>query len=483
MRSTRARGVVAAGHELTAAAAADVLRQGGTAFDAAIAAMAMSCVCEPILSSPGGGGFAMVRDGTTGSSQLIDFFPHTPIERRADNGGIDQVLADFGTATQAFQIGPATVATPGFLQGVRALHAHGGTLALTDLFEPAVRAARGGFAISPFQHYLSTVVEPIATHTVEARRLFAPEGRLLRPGEAFRNPGLAGAFELFAVGDDEGLIDRAILDNQVDRGHVGAGDLHAYEVIERAPLVVELGGATLHLNPLPAAGGTLVAHTLAHLDSPEPAAVARALLATSQARQKVGGDLSALASIPLRQSGTTHISVIDASGTACAVTISNGAGNGEVAGEFGFMFNNILGEEDVNPAGSDAWPTNTRLSSMMCPTVVEFPDGSVVALGSGGSSRIRSAIAQVVVGLCLGGMDLDRAVMAPRMHVEREHLDFEDLFTESARDELVSLLAGHRAWPERNLFYGGVHSVGVDGTGNFSGCGDTRRDGTAIVIE
>lgn len=484
MSSTRSRGVVAAGHELTAATAADVLRQGGTAFDAAIAALAMSCVCEPILSSPGGGGFAMVRDSATGSTQLIDFFAQTPLERRlAADEGIEQIHADFGTATQAFHIGPATVATPGFFHGLQALHACGATHSLIDLFEPAVQAARIGISVSPFQHYLATVVEPIVTNTAGARRLFAPNGTLLRPGETFRNPGLADALESLALNGVGGQVDLAIVENQAERGHVVAGDLEAYEVIERAPLAIETNGATVYVNPLPAASGTLIAHTLSHLESPHPVDIARALLATSQARQSARGDLSVLASVPLRQRGTTHISVIDADGTACAVTVSNGSGNGEVVDDFGFMLNNILGEEDVNPAGSDGWPTNTRLSSMMCPTMIEFSDGRVVALGSGGSNRIRSAICQVVVSLCLNGVDLNAAVMAPRLHVEGEHLDFEDLYDESVRGELVGLFADHRAWPERNMFYGGVHSVGMDGAGSFAGCGDARRDGTAIIVK
>ena len=485
MSSTRSRGVVAAGHELTAATAADILRQGGTAFDAAIAALAMSCVCEPILSSPGGGGFAMVRDGATGSTHLIDFFPQTPLERRmgADHDGVLQIHADFGTATQAFHIGPATVATPGFFHGLLALHARGATHSLIDLFGPAVRAARTGISISPFQHYLTTVVEPIVTNTAGTRSLFAPNGTLLQPGETFRNPGLADALESLALSGVGGQVDLAIVENQAQRGHVVAGDLEAYEAIERTPLAVDINGATVHLNPLPAASGTLIAHTLSHLESADAVDIARALLATSQARQSAGGDLSALASVPLRQRGTTHISVIDANRTACSVTISNGSGNGEVVDDFGFMLNNILGEEDVNPGGSGGWPTNTRLSSMMCPTMIEFSDGRVVALGSGGSNRIRSAICQVVISLCMSGVDLSAAVKAPRLHVEAGHLDFEDLYNESVRDELVALFADHRAWPERNMFYGGVHSVGMDSADGFAGCGDARRDGTAIVVE
>ncbi len=426
----------------------------------------------------------MVRDGATGSTQLIDFFPQTPLERRLAAGdGVQPIYADFGTATQAFHIGPATVATPGFFHGLRALHAQGATRSLVDLLEPAVRAARTGISISPFQHYLATVVEPIVTNTAGTRSLFAPNGTLLRPGETFRNPGLADALESLTLDGVGGQVDLAIIENQAQRGHVVALDLEAYEAITRAPLVLDIDGATVHLNPLPAASGTLIAHTLSHLESPDPVDIARALLATSQGRSDARGDLSVLASVPLRQRGTTHISVVDRDGTACAVTISNGSGNGEVVDGFGFMLNNILGEEDVNPGGSGGWPTNTRLSSMMCPTMIEFSDGAVVALGSGGSNRIRSAICQVVVGLCLSGVDLDAAVMAPRLHVEGEHLDFEDLYDESVRGELVSLFADHRAWPERNMFYGGVHSVGMDSAGGFAGSGDARRDGTAIIVE
>lgn len=426
----------------------------------------------------------MLRDGPSGSIHLIDFFPQTPLQRRvAPDQGVERIYADFGTATQAFHIGPATAATPGFLRGLAALHARGATISLIELFEPAIQAARTGIAVSPFQHYLTTVVEPIVTNTAGTRRLFAPHGTLLRPGEIFRNPGLADAFESITPDGWSGQVDQAIAENQTERGHVVSQDLEAYQALERSPLTIEVDEATVYANPLPAASGTLITHTLSHLESTNPVDIARALLATSQARQEAHGDLSALASVPLRQRGTTHISVIDGDGTACAVTISNGSGNGEVVDDFGFMLNNILGEEDVNPDGSSDWPTNRRLSSMMCPTVIEFSDGRVVALGSGGSNRIRSAISHVIVGLCLSGLDLDAAVMAPRLHVEGEHLDFEDLYAGSIRDELVSTFADHRAWPDRNMFYGGVHTVGMDSDGRFAGCGDSRRDGTTIVVD
>jgi gamma-glutamyltranspeptidase/glutathione hydrolase len=477
-------GVIAAGHRLTAEAGADVLRRDGSAYDAVIAALAMGCVCEPVLCSPGGGGFAMVREGATGSVRIIDFFPQTPLTRRTVRDGVWEVMADFGTALQAFHIGPATAATPGFFHGLARLHESGGTMPLGALFAPAVAAARAGITISDFQHHLHDVVAAILTGTPGAADLFAPGGSVLGPGATFRNPGLADALESMAdAGFTAGAVGRACVDVQAGRGHLVADDLEQYEAIERSPLTVTVGDHIVHLNPLPAAGGALVAHSLDHLESTDPVDVARALGATGHARTQADGDLAALATVPLRQRGTTHISVIDSTGTACAVTVSNGEGNGELVGDFGFMLNNVLGEEDVNPAGPEDWPTGTRLSSMMCPTIIEGPAGAVTALGSGGSNRIRSAICQVLVHLCLDGRDLRDAVESPRLHVEGDHLDFEDHFAAPTRDELFRVFPDHRAWPEPDIFYGGVHTVRRRADGTLGGVGDRRRGGAAIVVD
>ncbi len=478
------RGVVAAGHEETARAGADVLRDGGTAVDAAIAAVAMACVCEPVLCSPGGGAFALVRDGTDGSTRLVDAFVHTP-RRRAEGlvDGVHEVHADFGTARQAFRIGPGTTATPGLFAGLATLSTRFGTQALDRLVDPAAAAARNGVVITPFQHHLSTVVEPILTATDGARDLFAPAGALLAAGDTLRNPALADALELLAR---EGLADSAIgaavVDRQHGRGPVTADDLAGYEVIERTPHSVELSGATVHLNPLPAAGGVLVGHTLGQLSGAAPLDLARAIAATGRARRRAGGDLATLRSLPAQRRGTTHVSVVDATGTACSITVSNGEGNGELVDGFGFMLNNMLGEDDVNPQGDD-WPVDTRLSSMMCPAIVEHPDGAITALGSGGSNRIRSAISQVVAALCLDRAAVRSAVDAPRVHVEGDHLDVELGGDAQALDELRRAFADHLVWPRPDLFFGGVHAVRLDADGGLVGAGDARRGGASITVE
>ena len=123
---------------------------------------------------------------------------------------------------------------------------------------------------------------------------------------------------------------------------------------------------------------------------------------------------------------------------------------------------------------------------MMCPTMIETADGGLIALGSGGSNRIRSAISQVVVRLCLDGADLRDGDHRARLHVEGDvdggHLDFEDRFVDGTRSRLRAQFPDHRAWPEPDLFFGGVHAARRDPAGTFTGAGDSRRDGAAIVV-
>ena len=181
------------------------------------------------------------------------------------------------------------------------------------------------------------------------------------------------------------------------------------------------------------------------------------------------------------------MSVIDAGGTACSITVSNGEGNGELVDGFGFMLNNILGEDDVNPDHGD-WPVDRRLSSMMCPTIIEHPDGAVTVLGSGGSNRIRSAISRVVAALCLDRHDLTSAIAAPRIHAELDgtgtiHLDVEPGLGSTTEERLLTTFADHRRWPRPDLYFGGVHAVRRSADGRLDGVGDPRRSGTATVVD
>ncbi len=191
--------------------------------------------------------------------------------------------------------------------------------------------------------------------------------------------------------------------------------------------------------------------------------------------------MRAAARHPAAVRGTTHISVIDSDGNVASTSLSNGEGSGYVVGDFGFMLNNMLGEEDVAPGG--VWREGTRLSSMMAPTIIMQTDGTATALGTGGSNRIRTAILQVTVNLLDRGMSLAEAVEAARLHVEKcGTLSFEAGLSNAEQEALAGASPEAHVWPKRNLFFGGVHTARRHGDGSVEGAGDPRRAGVVVTF-
>ncbi len=501
---------MACGHPVTLAAATEVLKAGGNAFDAAAAALWTACVAEPLLAAPGGGGFLLAR-GSQGRLRVYDFFAQTPRRRRpAAEEDFREILADFGTVQQAFHIGLGAAATPGLVAGAFAFHRDLGRMPAERVMEPARRAARDGVEVTSMQEYLGTILAPILQASEGVRSIFAPEGRPLREGRVHRQPELADLLDALArEGDD--LFYRGHVARTVDRacrtrgGHLTREDFEGYRVVVRSPLKVEYRGRTIHTNPPPASGGLLVAFGLQALATasgrPGPPQIADALAAMQEARTgeslDEGLDPAAVDRVlspetvaryralvrrhPPSTRGTTQISVVDGEGNAASLTISNGEGCGWAVPGCGFMLNNMLGEADLQPRGFGRWPPNTRLTSMMAPTLVEENGPRHVALGSGGSNRIRSAILRVLVGLLDEALPLAEAVEAPRLHVEGRRLEVEGGFPSETVDALAAHWPDRVVWPERNLFFGGVHAAEAAPDG-FRGCGDSRRGGVAAVL-
>lgn len=513
---SRARHAVAAGHALVAEAADETLRAGGSAVDAAVAGALTACVAEPVLASVLGGGFLMARRAD-GAVKLLDFFVQTP-RRPVSPGDLDfrVATADFGQTTQDFHIGAGSIATPGVGPGLWEAHQALGRMPFQDLAAHAAGIARKGAALSAFQAAVFGIVEPIYRATPEAAALFLGGDCAPKPGAILPNPALADVLETFALEGprflQEGEVARALLSLTEEGGHLTAEDLRRYMPRWRVPLKVERGGLDVHLNPAPSLGGALIAFALELMEADAgAAATARAFEMTARARLEAGldGDAAAgtkrllsggalrywrerLAGRPAATRGTTHISVVDGAGNAAALTLSNGEGCGLVAPGTGLMPNNMLGEQDLMPGGFHPVPADIRLGSMMAPTLMTAPDGSVCALGSGGSNRIRTALAQVIGHVADRGMRLEDAVAAPRLHVEAQRedrerdippmaVDFEDRFREADREALLGAYPQARAWARDSMFFGGVHAVRRDSRGGVEAMGDPRRDGAALT--
>jgi gamma-glutamyltranspeptidase / glutathione hydrolase len=305
-------------------------------------------------------------------------------------------------------------------------------------------------------------------------------------GDAIERLGSDGS-DPFYTGD----IGRAIVAWLAARGGlVGAADLAAYEVITREPLSVLFRGRSVLTNPPPSPGGLLLAGALAELDrAPAPPPVTTIADAMQHAQDARTADfLHGLAEPGFAQrflgpasrlGSTTHVAALDADGGACSVTCSNGSASGVVVPGTGIHLNNMLGESDLNPEGFHSHPPGLRMPSMMSPTVLMREGRPELAVGSAGSNRIRSAILQTILRCVDERMSAQDGVQAPRIHYEDDVV-----FAEPGVDVAALEGAGRtvRQFRAPNLFFGGAQAAERHADGSFSGGGDPRRGGAAIVV-
>jgi len=523
------RGVVAAGHPLTAEAGAKALREGGNAFDAAVSAVLASFATESPLTGLGAGGFMLVHVEGEGD-HLLDFFVEAggrglDAEARAELVALEVLFED---VAQVFNVGPASCGVPGTAAGLWEAAQRWCSMPFDKLIAPAVELAREGVRVTPEHAYVFTILEPILTRYPETCALYAPSGTMLTTGDLFRFPDLADALERLASEGPAwlygGEVGERICDWVRERGGMlSAEDFAAYRVVERPPVEASYRGRHVLTNPPPSSGGILIAFALdllerlggpAPFDDPDalqllaevmgaasgarepgfhdrlhdagfaqeflsPAALERAAGRVAE-RVAAGGPVGG--GEPL--GSTTHISTLDADGNAASVTCSNGTGSGVMAPGTGVHLNNMLGEEDLNPFGFHRLAPGTRVTSMMAPTIV-LRDGAVeLSLGSAGSNRLRSAILQLVRYVVDCGMDVEKAVRTGRIHYEAGTLHAEPGFRSESLDEIERRGYQVLRWKGLNLYFGGAQAVRRDAaTGRMSGAGDPRRGGAVVVVD
>lgn len=513
------KGIVAAGSVHTARAALTILEAGGNAFDAAVAAFFAACVAEPVLASPGGGGFLLAN--RSGEPVLYDFFTQTPLKQSKAELDFFPVHADFGTTTQEFHLGLGSCATPGAIRGISMVWRDCCRMPLKELIEPAFILAKNGFIVEDFLPILLEVVSQIYLASPEARKVFSSKthpGKILQEGECLIHPEMALFLEALASeGEDffyRGEVARNIVQSCQERGgHLTLEDFDQYQAHKRQPLKISYRGASIWTNPPPSLGGTLIAlalrlianssfsnlefGALAHLEILARTMQLTGRLKRESAGQSLGGPDSAekmldknllssyqaiLTHHDVCTSGTTHISIIDAEGNVAALNLSNGSGSGIMAPGCGFMLNNMLGEEDLNPAGFHQWRQDTRIASMMSPTFI-FSKKGLLATGSGGSNRIRSAILQIILNSVDFAMDVSEAVNSPRIHYENGLLNLEGGFPPAVTEQMEERFPKLKLWPDRNLYFGGTHTVFHHVNGEMEGAGDPRRMGVCLNLD
>jgi gamma-glutamyltranspeptidase/glutathione hydrolase len=504
----------AAGTSYAAEAAAEAYRSGGNAADAAVAAAAAVAVTEPLLSSIGSGGFALVRrsdagpDGSPpGGAELIDYYDcmpgrGLPPSSFGAGGSPTTVILKYGAGVESI-VGAASCAVPGSLRGWELLLRRHGRRTLREALVPAIRLAREGFKLCKTSGMWFGVSEEVLKLTDETRKNFFTGDRVYRVGEEIRFPELADTLEAIAEeGADlfyEGELARRISGYILrEGGIITEEDLATYEAIVREPLSFAYKDRTVHTNGPPSAGGATLgqmmrvisAYDLAALPDADYAKIlAGAMKYALNDRDRAYTEISENARVAERLTSeeyaraqrarifgsphTTHLSCVDASGLTVSITASMGYGSGIVIPGTGIPMGNTLGEPELNPKGFHALAPGERLISSMSPTIVSSPDGELIALGSPGASRIPTAITQTLVNVMDLDMPLEAAVNAPRFHAEGNLFAYEA----GARTDDLSLYEQVLAYDEPSMFFGGVNAVRRTGEGLFEAAADPRRSG------
>jgi gamma-glutamyltranspeptidase / glutathione hydrolase len=456
---------VAAGHPATVGAGLEILAEGGSAADAAVAASLASCVAETVMTGLLGAGHAIYLDAASGRARNLDCFVAVPglgAERDRDVELLE-LEVPFGAELVHYAVGPASCAVPGLPNGLGALHAEHGRLPWGRLVEPALRLARDGVEFPPAHASCLAMLAPVMTMD-DGARIYSPGGRLLQAGETLRQPGLATALE--ALADEgpssmyEGALADALLSVMDERGGlVTRADLLAYEARWSEPAEYAYDGRLV----LTRAGLEPVGDALARLPplrgrSPAERAVT---LARTLAGADGGGD-------------TTNLVAVDDDGSACVMTTSLGLGSGDFVPGLDLHLNSMLGETDLIRGPLEP---GRRMESMMSPLLVLDDAGLSLGGGAAGGTRLRSALVQVVAGILDEGLDPEEAVARPRLHPASALVHVEP----GLGDEVLRALEAQglevREWPERHHYFGGVSVVTRTGA-----AGDPRRSGSAATV-
>ncbi|MGY2270772.1 MULTISPECIES: gamma-glutamyltransferase [Pseudomonas] len=265
------RHMAAAANPLAAEAGREMLRKGGSAIDAAIAMQAVLTLVEPQSSGIGGGAFIMLWDGK--NVHAYDGRETAPA------GATERLFLKADGKPMAFpeaQIGGRSVGTPGVLRALEMAHKKTGHLQWPELFEPAIRLAEQGFAISPRLHSLIAADRSIAQSPDMAAYFLNADGTPKATGTLLKNPALANVFKRIAKEGPDALYQGPIADEIARKvqGHRNAGslsqaDLKGYTAKERTPLCTDYKQWKICGMPPPSSGGVAIAQILGTLQALE----------------------------------------------------------------------------------------------------------------------------------------------------------------------------------------------------------------------
>ena len=531
--------IVAAANPLAADAGIEILKQGGSAADAAVAIQAMLGLVEPQSSGVGGGGFMLYYDAKSGAVSAIDG------REKAPAGATPDMFLDAQGRPlpylQAVRTGRST-GVPGAIALLFAAHERYGVRPWRELFAPAVRAASDGFKVSArLAGYLSP--DFAFAPTSDVRALFArPDGQALREGDLFRNPQYAATLRRIAAEGPRALYTGSIAAEIVKRTHaeplpgtMTLNDLSSYRAAWEKPLCRPYREYSVCVPPPPSSGVSLL-ELLTMLDHTDIAARGPAdpqsWFLFAQASRLMYADRDryvadpAFISVPVERlldpaylaerarligtgagpapppgtfaavlraqdatreaAGTSHFVVMDTAGNVASMTttVESVFGSGRTVA--GFVLNNQLTDfsyvpTDEHGAVANAVQGGKRPRSSMAPIIVLDHDGHFVAsLGSPGGSSILAYNAKSVVGILAWGLSMQAAIELPNLIAHGDDFvgelgRFSPEVVAGLRDRGINLATGHAEGS-------GLHGIRRRPDGTYEGGADSRREGVVRML-
>ena len=450
------RGLVASQHYVASRVGAEVLRNGGNAVDAAVAAGLALGTVEPWMSGIGGGGYMTLHLAATNATHVIEFGMRAPLDATRD----DYPILDHAPSGSGFNWprvlddrnihGPLSIAVPGYIKGVSLALKMFGSLPWHEVIQPACQQAEAGVPIDWYaSHHVSRLARTLAMYD-EARRTVMPDG--LPPTDKEGPIRLGRLANTYAVLRDEGpdsyyfgtIAERVAEDLEAVGSRIRRDDLASYTARVSEPLQISYRDARISVAGDLTAGPSL-AHCLRDMESnwscesaiPNVSAYlvyVKSLLQTFKHRLMHLGE----GADPQAPSNTSHLCVVDAAGNLVSLTqtIMSGFGSCILLPQTGIFMNNGMYWFDPREGKPNSLVGGRRPLCNMCPVIGELDDGSTFALGACGGRTILAAVVQLISFLVDFRLSVDSAVHQPRADVSgmdlvtvMEHIDQEYLHT------------------------------------------------------
>jgi gamma-glutamyltranspeptidase/glutathione hydrolase len=527
-------GAVAAPDEYAAKVAAEILKKGGNAVDAAVATAFTLAVTYPEAGNIGGGGFMTLY--VDGKPYFLDYREVAPKAATRD-----MYLDDKGEVVENLSlVGPRAAGVPGTVMGLWEAHQKFGKLPWSELLTPAIGYAKGGFTIAAKQYQYRDDVQSLFKGATNFNDYFGS----MKVGQRFTQPELAQTLERIA---DKGVsefyqgktADLLVAQMQADNGLITKQDLADYTAVWRNPIAIAWRGNTVYTAPPPSSGGVALAqllgikedraadfkgvahnsaryiHLLAEIEKrvfadradylgdpgftkvPVDKLIDKTYLA-SRAAQVNPTAISATDGVRpgLESHQTTHFSIVDKDGNAVSntYTLNLDYGNGVVVKGAGFLLNNEMDDFSAKPGMANAFGVvggnanaiapGKRMLSSMSPTLVTRDGKVTLVLGTPGGSRIFTSIFQVMNNLYDYDMPLEKAVGAQRVHhqlLPKDTIYFDSYapLTGEVADELKAMgyVLEDQGWE-----MGDVQAIRVTGE-TLETASDPRGRGVGMVVK